>query len=716
MARPSRIGRVLRWTGLALSILVLAVVAVVAWTLATFNPDSLKPRLEAEVHALTGRTLALNGPIRLHLSLHPALEVSDVALSNPPGFSRPEMARLGKLSLGLDALALLHGQIAISRLTLDRPDILLERAKSGAVNWRFAPAAAKSAPTAGATSTPTAAPGGGMSLFVGAVRLVDATLGYRDDATGKATILHLPSLTLSEASPTAPLVLTATGALGAAPGAVPGAVPVAVHVTTGSLTVLMGDAAVPLRARLAAAGADLTLDGRIAHPLAGSGLALDVTAAVPSLRAVGQLAGMSLPAIRVGLRAKLALPGTVAQGGRISGLSLTLPGGTVTGDLALRLASVPTVSGVLSSATFDADTLLAALRGTPAAAPAHPAQAVATSGATSGATAGAPAAAGGYVIPTTPLPLGALRTVDTDLRVSIGALTAGGQVWRNLSLPVRLQAGRLSLAPFAVTTPSGPVGGDFAIDAAAARPPVSLRLHAPAVALAALLKLAGEKGLASGTMAIDLDLHGAGASPHAIAASLTGTVVATMQGGSIDNAVVNRMFGPMLARANLAGLLAHGGQSQIECVAARLTAANGAARLAPFLFASTLNTVDGGGTLNLGAETLDLTFRPQARAGGTGVAVPVHVGGRFAAPSYGLAQGAIAQAGIGAALSFLSGQKLAVPAGLQASRPSCAAALASARTGAPLPAAVAPKPAAPAPTQAKPGTINPGAILKQLFH
>ena len=699
MARPSRIGRILRWTGLAVGILVLAVVAVAAWTLATFNPDSLKPRLEAEVHALTGRTLALNGPIRLHLSLHPALEVSDVGLSNPPGFSRPEMARLGGLSLGLDALALLHGQIAISRLTLDRPDILLERAKSGAVNWRFVPAAAKSAPAAAAKSTPAAAPGGGMSLFVGAVRLVDATLGYRDDATGKATILHLPSLTLTEASPTAPLVLTATGALGAAP--------VAVNLTTGSLTALMGDAAVPLRARLAAAGADLTLDGRIAHPLTGSGIALDVTAAVPSLHAVGQLAGMSLPAIRLGLRAKLALPGAVTQGGRISGLSLTLPGGTVTGDLALRLASVPAVSGTLSSGAFDADTLLAALRGKSAAAPAHPAQA--------GAPAGAPAA-GGYVIPTTPLPLGALRTVDTDLRITIGTLTAGGQVWRNLSLPVRLQAGRLSLAPFAVTTPSGPVGGDFALDAAAARPPVSLRLHAPAVALAALLKLAGEKGLASGNVAVDLDLHGAGASPHAIAASLTGTAVATMQGGSIDNAVVNRMFGPMLARANLAGLLAHGGQSRIECFAARLAARNGAARLTPFLFASTLNTIDGGGALNLGAETLDLTFRPQARAGGTGVAVPIHVGGRFAAPSYGLAQGAIAQAGIGAALSLLSGQKLAVPAGLQASRPSCAAALASARTGAPLPAAAAPKPAAPAPTQAKPGTINPGAVLKQLFH
>ncbi|MGC8477620.1 MAG: hypothetical protein ACP5NP_14825 [Acetobacteraceae bacterium] len=181
--------------------------------------------------------------------------------------------------------------------------------------------------------------------------------------------------------------------------------------------------------------------------------------------------------------------------------------------------------------------------------------------------------------------------------------------------------------------------------------------------------------------------------------------------GMLASVVVNRLFGPMLARADLTGLLVHGGQSRIECVAARLTAANGAARLAPFLFASSLNTVDGGGTLDLGAETLDLTFRPQARAGGTGIAVPVHVGGRFAAPSYGLSQTAVARAGVGAALALLSGQKLAVPAGLRATRPSCAQALAAARTGAAIPApaaAASPAPASP--------PVTPGGLLKQLFH
>ncbi|MGC8477691.1 MAG: AsmA family protein, partial [Acetobacteraceae bacterium] len=387
MAQPSRLGRYLRRIGLGIGVLVLVVVAVAAYTLATFNPDSLKPRLVAEVRALTGRTLVLSGPIRLHLSLHPSLAARDVSLANPPGFSRPEMVRLGALSLGIDALGLLHGQVVVNRLTLTRPDILLERTRTGAVNWRFAPPAAPAPGKAAPAAAPAPASGAGVSVFVRSVRLVDATLGYRDDATGKTTVLHLPALALTEASPTAPLVLVASGTLGAAP--------VALHVTTGTLTALLAGAAVPLRAQLDAAGARLGLVGRIARPLAGSGIALEVTAAVPSLRAVGQLAGASLPAIRLGLHGQLALPGTPAEGGQLRGLRLSLPGGTIGGDLALRLGAVPAVSGTLSAATLDADTLLAALRGPASATHAPPAAA--------GAGASAPAA-GGYVIPTTPLP------------------------------------------------------------------------------------------------------------------------------------------------------------------------------------------------------------------------------------------------------------------------------------------------------------------------
>ena len=697
MARsPSR--HILRWILLGLAGFVVLVGVVAGYEIATFNPNRLKPRLIAEIRALTGRTLALHGPLRLRLSLHPTIEATDVTLSNPPGFSRPEMMQLGALDLGLDLTGLMRGQVAISRLTLVKPDLLLERTRTGAVNWHFAPAQPAAAAAAPGTA-PAAAPRGGMrfSLFVRQIRVTDATLGYRDDATGKQTTIALPALSLSEATPTAPLKLTANGTVNA--------VPVAVTLRTAALAALLAGDAAPVVARLTAAGASLALDGTIAKPLTGAGIALAVKAAVPDLAALGPLAGGALPPLRgLALAAEVSVPGTLAQGGQMRNLVLTTPAGVVSGALSVRLAAVPMLAGTLTSPSLDADKLLAALHGTQAAAPAGP---------PAGHPAGAPGPAASparYVIPTTKLPVAALRSADVDLHVAVAALRTGGETWHSLAFHLVLQGGHLTVAPFTATPPAGPLAGALTLNAAVAAPPVSLRLHAPGLALASLLKLAGEPGLATGDMALDIDVHGAGASPHAIAAGLTGTVVATMQGGTIDNKVVNKLFGAMLARANLAGLLAHGGQSRIACFAARLTARNGAAQLAPFLFASSLNTIDGGGAMNLGAETLDLTFRPQARAGGTGIAVPVHVGGTFASPAVGLSQGAMAQAGVGVVLGLLAGQKLAVPQGLQATPPDCATALAQARSGAAPAAAAAPGPA-PA---AQP--VNPGTLLQRLFH
>ncbi len=153
MARsPSR--HILRWVLLVVAGIVVLAGVVAGYEIATFNPDSLKPRLIAEVRTLTGRTLALNGPLRLRLSLHPTIEATDVTLSNPPGFSRPEMVQLGALDLGLDLTGLMQGQVAISRLTLVKPDLLLERSKTGAVNWHFVTA---QVPTGTAAPAPASA-------------------------------------------------------------------------------------------------------------------------------------------------------------------------------------------------------------------------------------------------------------------------------------------------------------------------------------------------------------------------------------------------------------------------------------------------------------------------------------------------------------------------------------------------------------------------------
>jgi AsmA protein len=474
-----------------------------------------------------------------------------------------------------------------------------------------------------------------------------------------------------------------------------------------------------VRLVLTAAGARLAADGTIADPLAGRGVALHFDLHIPDLRALGAVAGAALPPVReIALTGRLVAPGTIAQGARLQDFALTLPQGRLAGTLAVRLGAVPALSGSLTSPSLDADALLAELHqgkasGHPAAGatPGHPATAVPSGPAAPSARPAPAAARSAHLIPDTTLPLGLLRRADADLSVSVAALRSGGETWRNLAFHLALAHGKLVLAPFTATPPAGPLSLRLTLDAAQKVPPVTLSLHAPGLALASLLALAGEKGLATGDVALVADLHGAGTSLHAIAAGLDGVVAATMTGGTIDNAVLDRLFGGVLARANLAGLLAHGGTSTIRCLALRLVAQHGVAQLAPFLFASTLTTISGAGTVNLGAETLDLLLHPEGRVGGTGFSVPVRVSGGWVHPNAALSARGAAEAGIGVALSLLGGNKLAVPQAVQAQAPSCATALALARGQQPPAAA----PAAPAPTQPAGKLPNPGTLLRNLF-
>ena len=151
--------------GLAgLAALVLLVVAGGTVFLARFDPNNLKPRIAAAVEQATGRKLALNGPIHLSWSLWPTIAMQDVALANPPGFSRPQMATLQRLDLQLAVLPLLQGRVVIARLVLVHPDIRLEQDAQGHSNWQFAPVAT----TAAAGSPGSAVPAPSATPSTGA--------------------------------------------------------------------------------------------------------------------------------------------------------------------------------------------------------------------------------------------------------------------------------------------------------------------------------------------------------------------------------------------------------------------------------------------------------------------------------------------------------------------------------------------------------------------
>ena len=125
------------WGLSTLALLIVLPVAVVTAVLVLINPDDFKPRLIDAVRNATGRTLSLDGPLRVAWSLWPTLQVDGVRLSNLPGGSRADMARAERIEAQISLPALLWREIDVTRLRLVGPDVLFE-VVNGKPNWVFA--------------------------------------------------------------------------------------------------------------------------------------------------------------------------------------------------------------------------------------------------------------------------------------------------------------------------------------------------------------------------------------------------------------------------------------------------------------------------------------------------------------------------------------------------------------------------------------------------
>ena len=753
----------------------LIVVAGVVLAL-SFDPNSLKPRVEAAVKQATGRDLTLAGRIRLGLSLQPTLVVSGVSLANPSGFSRPAMATLERLDLKLALIPLLSHRVEIDQLVLVKPDIMLETNAQGRTNWQFTPQTNPSAPQPGTPASPKNA----SAISVADLRIENGILTWRDDITGRNAVVGLTSVRATAASPDSDLHLTASATYNGAPFTLAG--------DFGPLTRLQetgASGAWPAKLQMEAAGAKLALDGTIAQPQEVRGYAIKVAANVPDLAALAPfLPEQKLPPLHdVSLAAQVADNGTAVPqvsgvtlhvgasdlSGTVAGLKLdkldvtapqldqpvhvagqgsfdnssaTLagtvgaPAGLLSGakaapipiDLGLQVLGSsltvkgtaartadgrPSVQAAVASDMIDLDAVSAAF----AKPPVHAA----------GAPAAPPAAkpaAGGHVIPDTPIPFGELRLANADVTLNIAQLKSHGVLYRAIATHLSLQDGRLRIDPVAADLPEGHLDATLSADATQASPPVALRLRIPVLALKPLLAAMGEPDYINGNMDVQADLHGAGVTPHAIAASLDGSLGLSLANGTVDNRLLGSTLGSVLRAVNLLDLVGRGGSSQVQCFAARLDASHGIATVRSLVFASSLLSMDGDGSLNLGNETLDLRVRPETRIAGTGLVVPLRITGPFRSPSSApdpaatVAQnaGTVAGAVLGSTtpMGLIAGALGAKPlqGGAQAD---CGAALAAAR-GTAVPAAQSnPGPLAAPQQKQKQKLPDVGSALKQLF-
>ena len=750
-------------------VLVIALVAVplilagLVWV--ALDTGAARTWAETAVERATGHVLRISGPVRIAPSLVPTLAVADVALLNPPGFSRPDLAHARRVEARVALLPLLRGKIEVRRLRLVGLDAKLELNAAGQGNWQHPPEPTPTTPTTPSERRRFAlvlrqvevddsvlawsGPGGPLRLDVPRLSAEGkSTLNLAGEVRANAVPLRVQGAVMAAAPWTTYLALAGQGVslalhaqAGAAPqasieGAVNGAAldprvavlgevkldaawspgaarlhaeaapftlgaglrveqlaldapaldqPIRAHATlagaaklslsaeTGPPAAMLAGTPLPVAVAAWGQGGTARLQGTLTDPKALRGLDAVLSAQIADLAA---LAPDAPPLRDAALTAHLADPAGLSHGVAIQNLSASVPKSDLSGNLTVSWQPRAALRGTLLSKHLDADALLALLREHPA--PVAPAP---TPG-----PAPAPTPARTRLIPDTPVPVAGLRAADAELAYTADALVLGGTELHAVQAHIALANGTLQLDPLTATSPGGPVQARAVLDAAVAPPRLSLDLHAPSFDLAGVLPGS------TGTVAINADLNGQGATWRQAAASLNGEADLTGVDGqlNLDTLVVLR---DALRHAGVPVSVA--GQAHLRCVAARAVAANGIATLNPILLDAGRFGLRGNGQVDLRDEVPDLHLRALVHFGPADAEVPLRVTGTLAHPK-------VAAEAVGGRFGLM-------PAGH--ARDECGPALADARAGRP-----GPEPAPlPTPSPAPGHAERPADLLRSLL-
>lgn len=101
------------------------------------NWNQYKPLIQEKAQAYLGRTLKIEGDIKLVILPSPGLSIYDLRLSNAPGAAVPDMIKLREVSASVAFLPLLKKEVIINRLEFIKPEIDLEKFPDGSSNWDF---------------------------------------------------------------------------------------------------------------------------------------------------------------------------------------------------------------------------------------------------------------------------------------------------------------------------------------------------------------------------------------------------------------------------------------------------------------------------------------------------------------------------------------------------------------------------------------------------
>jgi AsmA protein len=469
------------------------------------NRDALRQAVEAQIRAVTGLDLVINGAI--DVSVFPGSYVSfhDVGLKG--GGTADPALRVDVLTANLRLLPLLLRRFEIADVMMLRPLIRVVRDGNGESNWTpFVETIAR-----------TMTPGAENQVSFSEIRIQDGVLNYEDATNHVSEVLG--DIDLSLAWPSISRSFAATGQFDWRSERVDGSVSAADFVA-----MLSGDRS-GLKARLASAPLKLAFDGTVANR---TSMMMEGTVTIDSLSLRNALRwmGQSVPGGggfgRFALKARANVVGASVA---LTNVNVELDGNVAEGVMTVANNGRQTLQATLAAGALDFTPYISTFR---------------------------MLASGARDWNRQLFDLNALSTTDLDMRLSAAKVTVGATRLGRTAFGANLRGGALALSVGEAQVYGGIAKGSFGIARSDAIADVKAQLQFTDVDLQACAsELFGINKL-SGRGNLNVSLVASGASPFGLASSIDGTATLTGHDGAIAGFNVEQLL-KRLERRPLSG-------------------------------------------------------------------------------------------------------------------------------------------------------------------
>lgn len=570
------------------------VMAAVMLGALVFLPSERIAQIAADqLSSATGRAVTLSGETTL--SLYPVLGVSTgtAEVANADWSDAGPMLRAERLKIGVAPMPLLRGEIRIIGLEIVGPQIRLERAADGRVNWDLG---VDGVAPSGQSEGGDPATSNRLALTLDRALITGASLSYTDHGSGAVQVLRDMDFDLRwpdyAGRATFDAVLRQAGA------------PVSVAGHVDRLGAFLDGAVTPVAARIDGPGGRVAFDGRAGTaPEAQGRLDLDLADTRAFLAALGLRAARMPEGLGRRLKGAADLTLTGARQIGLRDMGLDLGGNAMSGTADIDLSGdVPRIDAQLDAGALDLSQLAGAGGG--------------------GGPGNGGGGDGGWS--RAPIDASALSLANGVVALSADSIDLGDLTLDATRLRITLDRSRAVVGLQEVRAYRGRVTGEFVANNRSGLS-VGGDLTAQDVDLERVLTDAMGLTRFAATGGGNVRFLGVGQSVHEIMTSLSGEGRIGTGRGVISGIDLDRL----MRSGDVTG-----GTTVFDEMSASFTMQDGNLYNRDLAMRLPLARATGDGRIGLGARDIDYVFTPVLLEGETsrGLAIPVRIRGAWADP------------------------------------------------------------------------------------